>query len=287
MITTLECVPCLIRQSIEASRFSAADYSFQEKILKDILKKISEADFSLSPPVIAGEIHRHLRAFTGINDPYSSIKKSFNSLILSLSGQLEEKINSSEDPLFEAVRLAIAGNVIDSGVKSGLTESEVLNSIEASASEKISGDIAGFINNLSETRKILYIADNAGEIILDRLLIEKIGPERVTLAVRGFPVINDATVDDARTAGLDMLVSVIENGSDIPGTVLAECSDGFRKCFNEADMIIAKGQGNYETLCDEAREIYFLLKVKCHIIADHTGLPVGTHAIIRSYPGVL
>jgi len=284
MITSLECVPCLIRQAIDASGFSSSDYDFQERALREILKKMSETEFSLTPPEIAAAIHRKLREMSGIIDPYKSVKNSFNDLILSMTDQLKERINSADDPLLAAMRLAIAGNVIDSGVKSGLTEAEVLKSIEASYSEELAGDPDEFIHEISRAKKILYIADNAGEIIFDRLLIEKIGPDRVTLAVRGFPVINDATIDDAQAAGLDKLVPVITNGSDAPGTILAECSEEFRKFFNEADMVIAKGQGNYETLCDENKEIFFLLKVKCHLIADHTGFPVGTHAIIRSLP---
>ncbi len=286
MITSLECVPCLIRQAIDASRFSSSDYDFQERVLREMLKKLSETEFSLTPPEIAGEIHRKLRELSGNSDPYKSVKNSFNNLILSMTEKLKEKINRADDPLLAAMRLAIAGNVIDSGVKSGLTEDEVLKSIESSYSEELAGDAGDFIHELSLAKKILYIADNAGEIIFDRLLIEQIGPERVTLAVRGFPVINDATIDDARIAGLDKLVTVIENGSDAPGTILAECNDEFKRHFDEADMIIAKGQGNYETLCDENRKFFFLLKVKCHIISDHTGFPVGTHAIINSLPGI-
>ncbi len=286
MITSLECVPCLIRQAIDASRFSSSDYEFQERVLRDILKKISESDFSLTPPVIAREIYRRLRELSGVNDPYSSVKNNFNSLILSIADELNERINSSDNQILAAIKLAIAGNVIDSGAKSGLTETDVLKSIEESYSVGLSGSPEDFILELSRAEKILYIADNAGEIIFDRLLIEKIGPERVTLAVRGFPVINDATIDDARVAGLDKIVTIIENGSDAPGTILEECSEEFRRYFEESDMVIAKGQGNYETLCDEKREIFFLLKVKCPIISDHTDLPVGTHAIIRSLPGI-
>ena len=286
MMTSLECVPCLIRQAIDACRFSSSDPQFQERALRHIIKKIAEADFTMTPPVIAGDIHRQLRELSGVDDPYLSVKDGFNRLILSMKDQLEERVNSSDDPVLSAIRLAIAGNVIDSGARSGLSHDEVVDSIEASYSEKLQGDPYEFMRSLSGVKSILYIADNAGEIVFDRLLIERIGPEKVTLAVRSFPVINDATIDAARAAGLDKIISVIENGSDAPGTILAECSDEFRRFFETADMIIAKGQGNYETLCDEHRDIYFLLKVKCPIIADHTGLPVGAHAIIKNNPEV-
>jgi len=285
MMTSLECVPCLIRQTIDAAGLSSSDPVFHERALRDILRRISGEDFSLTPPVIASMIHRRLRELSGVSDPYSPMKKSFNRLILSITDLLEEKIEGSEQPLLAATRLAIAGNVIDFGAHSGITEPEVLASIEASYSMKLAGDHEYFLEKVSSAGSILYIADNAGEIVFDRLLIERLGPSRVTLAVRGFPVINDATMDDAREAGLDRIVHVIENGSDIPGTQLSACSPEFRRHYDGADMVIAKGQGNYETLSDEEREIFFLLKVKCRIISDHTGLPVGTHAIIRSNNG--
>ena len=155
-------------------------------------------------------------------------------------------------------------------------------SIDQALAEPFTGDQDGFRQALSKAHKILYLADNAGEIAFDRLLIEQLLPERVTLAVRGAPVINDATMDDARAVGLHEIVEVIDNGSDAPGTILADCSEDFNRRFAEADLILAKGQGNFETLSDDHRKIYFLFKAKCPVIAAHVGLPVGTHVLARS-----
>lgn len=135
---------------------------------------------------------------------------------------------------------------------------------------------------LNEAQRILYLADNAGEIAFDRLLIEQIGPARVTVAVRGGPVINDATITDARAVGLHEIVEIIENGSDAPGTLLDDCSQEFKWRFAEADLILAKGQGNFEALSDEPHNIFFLLKAKCAVIAAHAGVPLGTHVLVRS-----
>ncbi len=121
--------------------------------------------------------------------------------------------------------------------------------------------------------RILYLADNAGEIVFDRLLVEALAPQRVTLAVRGTPVLNDATAADARAVGLTEICEVIDNGSDAPGTVLEDCSREFRQRFSTADLIIAKGQGNFETLSEAPGNIFFLFKVKCPVIATRTGLP--------------
>jgi len=128
-------------------------------------------------------------------------------------------------------------------------------------------------------KSILYLADNAGEIVFDRLLIEQLPRERVTVAVRGAPILNDVTWVDATTVGVDTLVKVIDNGSDAPGTVLADCSDAFQKQFAEADLIISKGQGNFETLSDSPENIFFLFKAKCPVVADQVGCPVGTQVL--------
>ncbi|MBN2159913.1 MAG: tRNA (N6-threonylcarbamoyladenosine(37)-N6)-methyltransferase TrmO [Spirochaetes bacterium] len=282
MMTVLDCVPCLLRQAVEASRFLSADGALQEKIMHDMLHALYEADFSVPPPVLAQQMHRRMRAISGVDDPYRLIKDRFNAMALAMIDGLTEEINGSADPMVAAIKLAIAGNVIDCGAKTGLSEDDVTGLIHGSASEDLAGDIDNFLRAVESAENILYIADNAGEIVFDRPLLEKLGPERVTFAVRGFPVINDATMRDARAAGLDAIVKVIENGSDAPGTVLEECSDEFRRRFEEADLVIAKGQGNYETLCDVEKPVFFLFKVKCPIVADHTGFPVGTHAVIQS-----
>ncbi|NQU08240.1 MAG: DUF89 family protein, partial [Candidatus Abyssubacteria bacterium] len=128
---------------------------------------------------------------------------------------------------------------------------------------------------------ILYLADNAGEIVFDRLLLEALPVEKITVAVRGAPVINDATMEDAETAGIPQIAPVIANGSDAPGTLVEECSEEFRSCFNVADLIIAKGQGNYETLSDARKHIFFLLSVKCQLIAADISAPVGALVVKR------
>ncbi len=129
--------------------------------------------------------------------------------------------------------------------------------------------------------RILYLGDNAGEIVLDRLLVEQLPTEKVTFAVRGAPIINDATLEDAIAGGITELVDVMDNGSDMPGTILESCSEAFRKLFAQADIVIAKGQGNYETLSDADGHIFFLLKAKCPVIAKDIGCEVGDLVILE------
>ena len=135
--------------------------------------------------------------------------------------------------------------------------------------------------------RVLYLADNAGEIACDRLLIERLGPARITLAVKGSPVLNDATRVDAEAVGLAAIVEVVDNGSDAPGTILADCSEAFRRRFAEADLILAKGQGNYETLSNAAADIFFILKAKCPVIARDLGCRVGSLILRRHRPAGL
>ena len=151
-------------------------------------------------------------------------------------------------------------------------------------STSFSGDRVAFRDSVEKARKILYLADNAGEIALDRLLIEQLSPSKVTLVVRGAPVLNDATLIDAATVGLDEIVEIIDNGSDAPGTILDDCSPEFLRRYEDADLIIAKGQGNYESLSDENRNIFFLFKVKCRVIAAHARHPIGSHLMVKTSP---
>jgi len=280
--TALDCIPCLARQALEAARFVTTDRAVHERLVREALLATAAMDFGQSPVVMAQRIHRTLRDMTGVHDPYRAVKDRFNAMALSMLAQLEAELAKAADPVALAVRLAIAGNVIDLGVNGDLTETEARRAVFSALSEPFHGDIDAFRREVTEARSILYLADNAGEIIFDRLLIERLPTARVVVAVRGGPVLNDATMTDAEAAGLCDTVEVIDNGSDAPGTVLSDCREAFRQRFAEADLIIAKGQGNFETLSDEMADIWFLLKVKCPVIADRVGLPVGTHVLARA-----
>ncbi|MDD4103240.1 MAG: ARMT1-like domain-containing protein [Kiritimatiellae bacterium] len=280
MNTCLDCLPCIFRQTLDAVRRVSDDPAFHEKVVRQVAEWICGADLSESPPAMAQRLHRYLRGLTGIDDPYAEAKARDNELALRLLPGLRERLAVSDDPFTLAVRLAIAGNLIDLGPKSDLTPEEVEASIGNVEKEAFSGDVAALRRRVEGVKTILYLADNAGEIVLDRLLIEALGPERVTVAVRGAPVINDATMDDARTAGLHELVSVISNGSDAPGTLLEECAPEFREHFDAADLVISKGQGNFETLSEAPRDICFLFKVKCPVIAGRVDLALGTQALV-------
>ena len=279
MKTSIDCLPCFVRQTLDAARRATHDPAVHEALLREVLRWMSEMDFSISPPELAQRIHRRLRKITGVEDPYQEEKKAHNRLALECIPDLEKTVQQSDDPLLTATRISIAGNLIDLGAKSGLKDTEILDAIEHATRHPLVGKTDPFRTAIQQAESILYLADNAGEIVFDRLLIEQLGPERVTVAVRGKPILNDATRIDAKTAGLDDLVRIIDNGSDAPGTLLNECSEEFKNCFEQADLILAKGQGNFETLSDDPHNIFFLLNVKCPVVANQTGVPVGTNLV--------
>jgi len=268
---------------LDAARLATNDEQIHETVVRGVLRMAADLDISQSPPAIGQQIHRLIRELTGSEDPYRKIKSRFNHLALRLYPELRERIMNSEDPLETAVRLAIAGNIIDLGVKTSIEESEIEGVIGDCLTADFDGPaVEAFSNAVSRAERILYIADNAGEIVLDRLLIEQLPAEKVAVAVKGSPVINDATMEDALLAGIPRIVEVIDNGSDAPGTILETCSQAFRDRFEDADLIVAKGQGNYETLSDSDKNIFFILKAKCSVIAMDLGCKVGEMVLRKS-----
>ncbi len=282
MRTSLDCIPCFVRQALEAARFASGRASTHEDLLREILTLASGMDLTQSPPAMGQIIHRRLRELTGVADPYRAVKDHFNRMALGLLAHLRRLVGGSSDPLESAVRLAIAGNVVDLGVNGRLTDADVRGSLESAFNEPLTGDVDELRAALAGAGDILYLADNAGEIVLDRLLIEQLPAGRVTVAVRGGPILNDATREDAEAAGLTGMLEVIDSGSDAPGTILSDCSESFRARFAAADLIVAKGQGNFETLSDVPRPLWFLFKAKCPIIADYAGRKLGAHVLMRS-----
>jgi uncharacterized protein with ATP-grasp and redox domains len=283
MKTSLDCIPCLIRQALNSVRSVTDDAQSHEAIVRTAMESIATMDFGQPPAAMAQIIHRRIREATRDADPYAREKRRLNDMALELYPGFSSRIEKAADPLELAVRLAIAGNIMDLAVKSHLDDREMLASIDDSLQSSFDCPVADFSRAVEKSQDILYLADNAGEIVFDRLLLEQLPREKLTVAVRGRPIINDATREDAQYVGLAEVARIIDNGSDAPGTVLTDCSHEFRRHFERADMVISKGQGNYETLASCGRPIWFLLRVKCPIIARDLQCPVGT-AVLRHSP---
>jgi uncharacterized protein with ATP-grasp and redox domains len=259
------------------------DPAIQERVLRRTLRLVAEMPLDRPPPWMGQQIHRLVRELSGDPNPYDRAKRHSNALALQLYPTLRQRVRESPDPFETAVRLAIAGNVIDLGCTANVSADTVNQAIDEALKAPLDRDaVHGLRQALDQARDALYLADNAGEIVFDRLLLEKAPTARIALVVRGQPVINDATREDAELAGLTSLVEVLDNGSDAPGTILETCSAEFRERFQRSDLVIAKGQGNYETLSEEDQDIFFLLKVKCPVIARDIGCNVGQSLIRRN-----
>lgn len=257
---------------------AGADEERQRLILDRTMALLQDASLESKPPEIGDGVHRIVRQLTGDDDPYAAVKAESTREALRLYPRLKALVAEDGDRLERAIRIAIAGNVIDFAtgadfdIKEGLER--ILNQPFAI------NDIAAFRKALSEARSVLYLGDNAGETVFDRVLIEALDVP-VIYAVKGGPIINDATVDDALAAGLDEVAEVVSTGSDAPGTILSRCSAEFRALYERAELVIAKGQANYETLSEERGRLFFLLKVKCPVIARDIGAPVGSIVLKR------
>jgi hypothetical protein len=279
-----DCFQCFVKHALESARLVSGDERVHRRVLRAVLRRCAELDMRQSPPAMVQFTHRVIRRAVGDADPYRRAKARHNALALKLLPGFERQVRRSRDPFAAAVRFAIAGNCIDMGTRRALDEGYVLDTLKRAAAAPLGGDVRALQAAVRRARRILYLADNAGEIVLDRLLLRRLPRERVTVAVRGRPILNDAIMADARRAGLGRLVALMDNGSDAPGTILADCSPAFRREFAAADLVISKGQGNYETLSEADKHIFFLFMAKCPLICGRLGRRQGDMVVMERRP---
>ncbi len=280
MKTYLECIPCLVDQTIKIARQVTQDENKREILLQQVLKALSNVSYNQTPPHLGQQVHGVIRKVLGNPDPFLKLKREYNQVVKGLYPGLKQKVGSCSDKFACAIRLAIAGNIIDFGPRHHF---ELMKTIDQVLYKKPAiDDTPSLKEDISKASLILYLGDNAGETFFDRLLIEQMPGDKIYYAVRGAPVINDATSEDAYYAELEKVARIISNGSDAPGTILEDCSDEFKNIFDRADLVIAKGHGNYESLNEvEGKKIYFLLMVKCKIIGRDLGCQVGDFVVKR------
>jgi len=278
MKLNLDCIPCFQRQALQAVRFISDDEKLHERVLREVAKKLLESNWDLTPPELAHQIHSIVKRITNENDPYKKVKRESNDLVLKMYPELKQKVNKSRDPLRTAVRLAIAGNIIDFGVPQEFNLEETIR--EVLKKKFAIDDYKKLQEKLKDAETLLFFVDNAGEIGLDKLLVETFLEakklEKIDFVVKGGPIINDATLEDAVYMGLDGLPNseflTISNGE--AGTGPARSSQTVKRWIREHDLVISKGQGNYEGLSEHSG-LFFMLMVKCPIIASDLGVEVG------------
>lgn len=272
MKTYLDCYPCLLRQALSVARRSGASDNQQHIILLKTMAELSVFPTGSTPPQLAYRIHQCVQQLTNNLDPYRDDKDQATQQALALYPELKKKVGEASDPLEMAVRIAIAGNIIDLGVADSYDLDATLKRVLTQ--DFAINDLAALRSALAQNLPVLYIADNAGETVFDRVLIESLVGS-VTYVVKSGPIINDATYEDAVAAGIDQVSTIIDNGSNAPGTLFDQCSEEFLQRFAQADLIIAKGQANYESLSDSSAPIFFLLQAKCNVIARDLDIAEG------------
>lgn len=288
MKTSLDCFPCFLKQTVIALKLAGADEALQKKVFSAVSEVIKRADVSRPPAWTTTFIHRKIREILK-GDPFKDVKKRYNQIALSLYPELKKMVHSSKEPLWTATRLAIAGNVIDFGI---FTSIDIKGTIEKAIKEELAVDqFELFKKEVSSAQDILYLLDNAGEIVFDRLLIEilKDMGKRIIAVVKGAPVLNDCTITDAEEIFLPGTTEIIDNGSDAVGTIVEFTSPAFRGIFEKTPLIISKGQGNFETLSTflsernlNSKKIFFLFQSKCEVVSRELGLPVGSMLLSSS-----
>jgi uncharacterized protein with ATP-grasp and redox domains len=266
----------LLRQAHEAIALATSDARRRETALRQTLRFLNRLDWSASPPALAQRLHAFIRQAVGDPDPYAEVKVGLNQRAMGLFPTWGPRFHSAFPPLEAAVRLAIVGNVLDLGAKTQLSEEAVLAAFEEGLKAPLRGSVEALASAIRHARHILYLADNAGEIVFDRDLMAQLPIGGFTVVVRGGPILNDATLADAEETGVTVLGDVMSNGSDAPGTLLEDCSGAFLARFAEADLVLAKGQGNFESLTSVEKPVFHLLKVKCGVVARALGCPRGS-----------
>jgi len=289
MKTYLDCIPCFYRQALDAARIAGTDEIKQKQIVDKISQLIPDFPLEASPPEMGREIYSLVGKISGVKDPFKEIKENSNKFALKLYPELKQEINNSEDGLLTALKLSIIGNIIDYGAKNSLDVPKEINYLfqgnfkTDNKNNSIIFKYKQFKEALNEVDTLIYLADNAGEVVFDRLLIEELVKElgkEVIYVVKGKPIINDALIEDALFCGINRTAKVISSGSDAPGTLLKYCSPEFIRLYQKAELIISKGQGNYEALSGEDRPIFFLFRVKCPVIAEDVGCNVGDMILV-------
>lgn len=267
-----ECISCFLKQAERIYKKFNIDNDTRNKINKQFLNYIEKNhDKNQIAPELSRILNLIIKETTGIDDLYSEEKEFYNNLLLDYEDRLRKIIEKSKDPFINALKLSVAGNLIDFGPTHSFNFFEFIKEINNIAFEI--DDSSTLKNYLAQAKNLLYLGDNAGEIVLDKIFIEvikELNPNiNIYFAVRGNYILNDVTIEDAEYVKINNLAKIIINGYDAPSTILNKCSDEFINIYNLSDLIISKGQGNFEGLYkNKEKDIFFLLMIKCNVIAD-------------------
>jgi len=278
MNTGPECIACFMSQVLRTGRLLGLDDEKVTSLMTETGSLFSRFRLDHAPPRNARMIYDLINRYAGTDDPFRQLKDRATAHALGLYRELETEVGKSADPVGLAIRLAITGNVIDFGIASDYDlEKEIGMALSLKGNFSM-WEEDGLKDAFRSAPWILYLADNTGETVMDRLLITVL-EKPVKYAVKSGPIINDAEERDAVAAGIPAVAEIVETGCRIPGVALEECSEDFIELFDSAPLVISKGQGNFETLVGCDRPVFFLLKAKCGVVANMLGVAQGEHVI--------
>lgn len=283
MKARLECLACVAAQALRAARIVTDDPVLQRRILNEVISRIPAMDLDKTPAELSMPAYEVASQLSGNPDPYREIRRKQNELALRLEPELRAMVKESSDPVKCALHLAAAGNVIDMGIMDA-GDIDVRDAIEQVMKESfVVNHTEEFRRALARANTLLLFLDNAGEIVFDKVLIEELLKHvQVTAVVKGAPIINDAIMEDAEQVGLTSICEVIHNDDALIGSPLDRIPDTLRERVDRADMILAKGQGNYETIDEYPGDVFLLLRAKCEVIAQDMGVKLGQVGLIFS-----
>lgn len=261
------CMSCLVQaQARNIQKFE--DEEKKSRYMREIFKLLLDSDPELSAPALLEPVTKLYESYWGSQEGFQEEKKSFNDFLLSMEEELEKKIRSTKDPLATALCYARLGNYIDLSALSDVSTEKLLELFAKAEEESLDAEeYQHFLQDLKHGEYLVYLTDNCGEVVLDKLVIKLLKEQypklRIEVLVRGIPVTNDVDIEDAEYVGLTKFVPVFGNGSGIAGTELSKISQEAREKLERADVIIAKGQGNFETIHTCGLNIYYLFLCKC------------------------
>jgi len=262
-----------MQQALRAGRIATSDEKKIKQILDETGEMVKTISMHATPAEIGKSVYRIVREVTGVRDPYKKMKQQHIAETKAIYPELEKIVANSDDKLLTTIRIAIAGNVIDLGVQKTF---DIVEDVKSILKQDFAiFDYSAFKIQLKKAENILYIGDNVGESIFDKIFIKEL-KKPVKYAVRSIPIINDVTMEDAIASGLDEITELIDSGCESPGIILNQSTPEFLEIFNTSDLVISKGQGNFEGLSDCNRQVFFLLKTKCPIISNHLGVEDGS-----------
>lgn len=282
-----KCKYCLIKSSENLVDNIQLEKEEKETLVNELFSCVSTINSDLLTPEAARKLHKIITEKIDFFDPCLSEKKKSNDLALQQYENFKEKVLNSDNSFDTALRLSIAGNIMDFAAFPEFFD-DAEKHFKDTVDKVLFSDFA--VNDslllekkVQEANTVLFLGDNAGEIVTDKLFLETIKHPNVYYAVRGKPVMNDATIEDAEYVKIGQFAKVISNGYDAPSTIIDKCSDEFMKVFNKADLIISKGQGNLEGLMNiNDDRIFFLLMVKCNVIAKQLKVSKGDFVVIQN-----